>query len=316
MTFNQKIICVVIMVLNHSAYCQQVKRLIGGYIDGKDTIVSIVKEYSPEGYLLEENQPGIYCYQSYRYDSIGRIRESDNICGESSSNGGKVYDYSKDKTCTHEYAADHTVTICDSFSMDGKLLLSKETFIDEIGSEGNRSNLTKYIRHKSRIIKKEERKIQYNLDSTKNDTSFLLTAYNYNDFDSLNSCFLINLKTNDTLEKWNIRYDSKSYRKIEEVRYALAERFKDSTIYRYDEKGRLIEKSSLGFSFTSSEPLTMTKIEHIFKKDQLVIVKDFYKSIAGSWEHVNYYKKGLLSKTNIFIDGKVAESIKYYYTFW
>ncbi len=30
----------------------------------------------------------------------------------------------------------------------------------------------------------------------------------------------------------------------------------------------------------------------------------------------DYYKKGLLSKTNIFIDGKVVETIKYYYTFW
>lgn len=304
------------MVLNHSAYCQQVKRLIGGYIDGKDTIVSIVKEYSPEGYLLEENQPGIYCYQSYRYDSIGRIRESDNICGESSSNGGRVYDYYKDKTCTHEYAADHTVTICDSFSMEGKLILSREAFIDEIGSEGNRSILTQYFRSGKVLIKKEERKIQYNKDSTQNDTSFLLTVYNYNDFDSLNSYFLINPKTNDTLEKWNISYDSKSYRKIEEVRYAFADRFKDSTNYRYDKMGRLIEKSSLGFSFTSSEPLTQSKVEHIFKKDQLVKIKDFYKSIAGSWEHIDYYNNGLLKKTINYIDGKVTESINYYYTFW
>jgi hypothetical protein len=167
------------------------------------------------------------------------------------------------------------------------------------------SILTQYFRNGKALIKKEERKIQYNKDSTQNDTSFLLTAYNYNDFDSLNSYFLINPKTNDTLEKWNISYDSKSYRKIEEVRYAFAERFKDSTIYRYDEKGRLIEKSSLGFSFTSLEPLTQSKVEYIFKKDQLVIIKDFYKSIAGSWEHVDYYNNGLLRKTINYIDGKV-----------
>ena len=104
------------------AHQRQIKKAIGGRIEGKDTLISIVKEYSKEGWLLSEFQPELYCSDDYKYDQQGRVTESEHVCGESSSNGSTIYEYLPNKTCSREYASVYTRIICDSFNTEGILI--------------------------------------------------------------------------------------------------------------------------------------------------------------------------------------------------
>lgn len=310
--------CVVLIVFHNFAYSQQIKKIIVGYIDSTDTIVSSIKEYSREGYLLLEDEPEIYCGKTYTYDELGRHKTTEQYCGESMSNGNTHYDYYENKSCISEYAGGYTHIVCDSFGLDRTHLMTTDTYIDYMQEENIRVTLKQYFHNQNLLAKKEETKIEYNKDSTHIDTTFQTTTYTYNTLDSLTGYFIINQKTKDTIEKFVITYDALTNRKIQEVRNIAHDihpinHDKHTTTYQYDRKSRLIKKQHLEFFLNNPEPHTEHTLEYIFKKGQLYQITEISRNNYESWKYLDQYKNNLLTSQTVYIEGRTIVYLNYYY---
>lgn len=230
----KNILPVIFLLMHNIVFCQQIKKVVawGKHTGNADSSVYVEKEYNGKGYLLADNQPNMYCSVNYKYDLSGRLIKKELLCGESSSNGTTTYNYYDNKTCEEEYASGYSRKSCYKFDNDGKKTESNEKYIDYLGKgDGNKITSTKYIYSSNKLIKKEDRIIEYfdtayfdfnfsgNYQSTRFDTTItdFITTYTYNEFDSLLSCVVINQETGNIVNQLFIQYDS--IFKIEEIKY-------------------------------------------------------------------------------------------------
>ena len=166
------------------------------------------------------------------------------------------------------------------------------------------------------LVRKEEMTCN-TIDSICMDTTILITNYTYNDFDSLTESITFKKRPDLILEIVIRKYDPETHLKIEETGYEGLNGKKDYTIsYRYYEKGRLIERNELRFPYDDPKPVTQHKHTYTYKKDILFMVQEYYHDNYGSWMNEDYYEQDLLTKAIFYIDGKVSESLNYYYTYW
>jgi hypothetical protein len=303
-----------ILLSTDSAYSQQIKRVIGVSIDGRDTTFLMEKEFSKEGYLITDNEPYIYGFQNYKYDDKGRVKESDQVFGESMSNGGTVYDYYEYKTCSHEYAGGYTRIICDSFTTDKQLIHTYDEFIDQQEDDRNRTTTTHYFYKKKLRIKDEEIRIEY-IDSTHGDTTIHITSYTHNELDSLTEILIMDLKTVDTTKRIVIKYDPNTNLKVEELHYREGNLDYQIT-FKYNPNKRLVEKNNIDFTSRYDNNIKIEKHNFYYKNDQLVKVIRAYEDKEGSRKEEDIYGRNVIQKTYSYLNGKKVESVNYYYTYW
>ena len=312
---------------NNIGFCRQIKEVVGWgkYIDDPDSIIYVKKEYSKKGYLLNDNQPSIYCSVNYKYDQKGRLTEKESLCGESSSNGTTTYHYYENKTCEEEYASGYSRKSCYKFDNDGKKTESNVKYVDYLGKgDGNEITSTKYIYSNNKLIKKEERLIEY-FDSTHFDYQFLgsdttisnlTTTYTYNEYDSLLNYVVKINETGNIVEKLLIKYDS--LLKIEEIKY-LNGYINYKKTWNYNEQKKLIRESHFDYIYNNQKPVSSLVNNYTYKNNQLQNKEIIHYNADNKvlWKEKNIYENNLITKTvNYNNNDEISEYINYYYTYW
>ncbi len=318
---------------NNIGFCRQIKEVVGWgkYIDDSDSIIYVKKEYSKKGYLLNDNQPSIYCSVNYKYDQKGRLTEKESLCGESSANGTTTYHYYENKTCEEEYASGYSRKSCYKYDNDGKKTESNVKYVDYLGKgNGNEITSTKYIYSNNKLIKKEDRIIEYfdtayfdfkfsgNYQPTRFDTTItdFITTYTYNEFDSLLSCVVINQETGSIVNQLFIQYDS--IFKIEEIKYEFSYiDYKKN--WNYNEQKKLIRESHFDYIYNNQKPVSSLVNNYTYKNNQLQNKEIIHYNTDNKtlWKEKNIYENNLITKNIKYnSNDEITEYINYYYTYW
>lgn len=348
------IFCLAIFILaSHDLFCQRLKKITAWEkkIDERDSSISNIVVYSRKGYVLEDYIPG-FCGHSYKYDKKGRIISDDYTCGESSGNGVTTFHYSRNKTCSYQYASGFTNINCDSFNKEGKIIHRNTIHIDDYDFSDEDYTVAKtFFSYSKGTCKKEEfirnfsvfeknGKITAKSDTT---TNILITTSFYNEYDSLTDYVVFDKGRNDTIRSFSCSYDPVTRLKKEQIHFPgrvtklrtvysylqgtnlLTEEINyinndtDSwIIWKYNDKKQLIEKNSYINEYDHGIKCKHARYSYTYIGNQLVrINSEIIIDSMALPAQADFYSGNLIRKSVFYNgEGKPDSYITYYYDFW
>ncbi len=276
--------------------------------------------YDEQGRLLSFEEPQYYCTQTFQYDTQGRKKQEDIMCGESDGNGLYYFDYQENKTIiTGDLGIFVVFKIEEQHDQKGnKIQIQRWKNRADEDSTYTIEKLT--YSEQNKLLTKEEYSLLFVKESSRwqsNNEIRNLTTYSYTTFDSLQAVVFTDLVNKKSYPLETYTYNKS--KKVKEIVYHY-ESGESRKVYDYDSKGQLLkmrmESKKQGITAAQWKPDSETKFSYQNKQ----LVQETTATFQGKRIQnriVNTYQQNLLLSTKEYDkQGKLVSEIIYEYTYF